>query len=162
MKPDTPASFCSSSVDTPLLQRLCHRHAITKNYYCLIITIITGWKAQEKSNYHMDCCGSRAAWLSVGLRNPASRPSPALTPGAQAGLGEPRGWKLEPSSEAGSRVQRFGNRDAKSSRAPRENPEVQRSPGRRGADTLPAFVSHCVCVEASGGPRSVCSALRPA
>lgn len=55
----------------------------------------------------------------------------------------------------------FENSDAKSSRVPRENPEAQHGPGRRGAELLPVFVTHCVCGEALGGPRSVCGALRP-
>lgn len=164
-----PGQFCETShlwlhfdlpVYTPLCPLLCHRHAITKNHYCLIITIITGWKGQEKSNYPMDCCVSRAACLCLGRLNPASRPSAALTPREKARSGNVEAGSL--SIQNASQVQLSRHRDAKSSSAPRGDPEAQPSPGRRGADTLPAFVTRCVCVEASGGPRFVCSALRPA
>lgn len=115
--------------------------------------------------------GRREIELSYGLvselgrlclvsLNPASGPFPELTPGAPAERGNLKTGGL--STEGRSGIQRFGNRDANSSCAPREDPEAQRSPGRRDADTLPVFVTHCVCVEASGGPRSVCSAVLPA
>ena len=87
--------------------------------------------------------------------------SPALTWG-RTGCGRgPRKREAAP-VQGSSHVQHWGNRDVESSRPPREDPEARRSPGRRGADTLPAFVTHCVCVEASGGPGAERGALRPA
>lgn len=107
---------------------------------------------KEKSNYQMDWCELDSLFILS---------SPALTWGRTGcGRGPP---KREAAPVQGSgHVQHWGNRDVESSRPPREDPEARRSPGRRGADTLPAFVTHCVCVEASGGPGPERGALRPA